>query len=427
MAEPAPVLIICSTFPPCRGIGGRRWAKYAKALAARGHAVHVVHAACTKDQEGSLWTADVQHERIHAHPLPPHYPAVLAKRPLTTVPEKLAYRFWRFLLPRLVNGNWLDRSVRWKEPMLAACDTVIRTHGIRHVIASGAPFHLLAHALELRTRFPDLRLVADLRDPWTWGDTYGMKHLAPGRMAHERAMEQAVVAGYDRVIAPAQGILDHLAQAYGAHAHKLALLPHPVDPDDLVSGPALPRDRHFRLIYAGSLYATALFRSYLDQVIAAFHHVRRIDPPAFDRARFDLYVLGEDVRPFNDTIEQAGLADKIRFHPPLPAKALYAELQRADVVLVFLPPEKKDILTTKFNELFLLRVPVLHVGLPGVVSRTITDGGHGSSIGPDAVATALPAVIRGERPVRVTSTAGTDELLLAPLCDRLEALLFTAH
>jgi hypothetical protein len=62
-----------------------------------------------------------------------------------------------------------------------------------------------------------------------------------------------------------------------------------------------------------------------------------------------------------------------------------------------------------------------------VVSRSITDGGYGLSIGPDEVGTVLPAVIMGERQVRVTAPAGTNELMLEPLCARLEALLFTSE
>ena len=69
-----PILIISHTFPPYKGIGGRRWAKFAKELARRGHPVHVVHSAGSEDLMGSLWTDDADRPGITAHPLPQRYP-----------------------------------------------------------------------------------------------------------------------------------------------------------------------------------------------------------------------------------------------------------------------------------------------------------------------------------------------------------------
>ncbi|MBL8000651.1 MAG: glycosyltransferase [Flavobacteriales bacterium] len=424
MAERPPILLICATFPPCKGIGGRRWAKYAKALAARGHTVHVVHAACGPDQLGSLWTSDVEHPRIVRHALPPRYPAVLAKRPLRTLGEKLAYRFWRAVLPRLVKGNWLDRAVRWRGTLVPACARLIEQHGIRHVIASGAPFHLLAHALTLKERFPGLRLTADLRDPWTWGDTYGIQRLPADRLAHERALERRVVLGADLVIAPGEAMTSHLRKAYPEAAQRIALVPHPVDPDDLRIDAPLPKDGLFRMLYAGGLYDTGRFRAQLDRVIAVFKRLRTEDPACAARCRYDVYVLGDDAAPWNQRIAEAGLADLIRFHPPLPSRALHAEVQRADVVLLMPPPEKKEFISTKFSELFHLRAPLLYIGEHGALAKAITTGGHGLCIGSDELEPVLLAVLRGERVVRSTATGDSDANLLAPSCEQLCALLF---
>ena len=70
MRPDEPVLLVSYTFPPYKGIGGRRWAKFAKALARRGHPVHVIHSAGADSLKGSLWSADVEHPNIITHPLP---------------------------------------------------------------------------------------------------------------------------------------------------------------------------------------------------------------------------------------------------------------------------------------------------------------------------------------------------------------------
>lgn len=425
MVPRPPVLIICSIFPPCPGIGGRRWAKFAKALAARGHTVHVLHAACTGDDRRSLWTDDIAHPRIIRHPLPPRYPLVLRKWPLTSLMDKLSYRFWRTVVKLVVKGNWMDRSALWRPTLLNAADALIRTHGIRHVVATGAPFHLLVHTLELRERHPGLRTVVDLRDPWTWGDIYGMRSLSPRRMRHEHALERRAIRGHDRVLAPARAILDHLRATYPDAADRLDLLPHPVDPDDRSVDAAVPDDGLFRVVYAGSLYAPVLFEAFLEKVMASFDRLRRTDPARFERVRYDAYVIGDPIEPLARKVAAAGLSDRITFHEPIPPKALNAQLQRADLVLIFMPPEKKDILTTKFSELFQMRAPILHVGEPGAVSTAITEGGHGRSVRLEELESELTALLRGERVVEVRQDAEDDANALDTLCTRLEAILFT--
>ena len=69
-----PILIICHSFPPNSGIGGRRWAKFAKELAHRGYTVHVIRNSTTARVRTSLWTNDVKNPNIIAHPLPDRYP-----------------------------------------------------------------------------------------------------------------------------------------------------------------------------------------------------------------------------------------------------------------------------------------------------------------------------------------------------------------
>lgn len=102
-----PVLIICYAFPPNYGIGGRRWAKFAKELARRGHPVHVIRRAFNNGNR-SLWTEDGETQGIHHHPLPARTPAVFHRWPLTSVADKVLYRFWKGVMPWLVEGNWLD-------------------------------------------------------------------------------------------------------------------------------------------------------------------------------------------------------------------------------------------------------------------------------------------------------------------------------
>ncbi len=416
---PAPILIICHTFPPAPGIGGRRWAKFAKALARRGHPVHVICARPPRGSTTSPWTIDVEHSGITVHALPRRYPAVITRWPIVRLVDKVKYHLWIRLLPWLCRGNHLDTAIFWRKQLLHKAGDLINAHGIRNVIVSGAPFRSLVHALELKRTHPSIRLVGDLRDPWTWGHLYGLRHLPPERFAQELAMERAVIEGMDAVISPGMEIIRHLHTAYPAHAAKCVQLPHALDPDDL---PTETRERTgppSRLIYAGTWYGTTEADAYLHALITAFRNLRARAPERTEQVLFDLYITTNDTTAPQAMVRAADLQDTIRFHGPLPSTAMFQRIAEADAAIVFTPADIKDVISTKFNELFHLRIPVVHVGAPGAISDLLAKHGLGFSLTVEEVATELPVIITGERPLWVGRSYDTRPFLLDAITDRL--------
>jgi glycosyltransferase involved in cell wall biosynthesis len=414
-----PVLIISYTFPPYKGIGGRRWAKFARTLAERGQSVHVIHSAGSEELKGSLWNEDVVHPNIITHPLAQRYPTVLFKRPLTSITEKVMYRVWQRVLPLITTGNWLDKAVRWRKPLLELCERLIAEHGIRNVIVTGAPFSLMAHTCSLRDRHPELNLVADFRDPWTWGHYYGQTLLSAADQEQERAQEALVARTFNKLISPAPDIVAHLKDTYGGAPERYVLIPHAIDPAEM--GAAAPRspDGTFRMIYAGSLYGAEEAEAYFDEVLNAFDTLRAQDPVAFSRCVFDLYITGHGTQAYRTKVKARGLEERIRFHAPLPAREIFPRLSAADLVVIFIPSPNKDFLGTKFNEIFYLRRPVLHVGVEGRVGRTITEKKLGASLRVQELAVELPRIIRGERRIDIDPNVDLSEHLLGPITDKL--------
>ena len=418
MQAGVPILIISHTFPPYRGIGGRRWAKLAKELARRGHPVHVVHADQGKELNDSLWTGDVRHERIHTYALEKRYPTVLMKRPLTSVIEKLAYRYWLWRLPGKVQGNMFDRSVLWGPVLLSKCRALIAEHGIRHVIATAPPFALLHQLLALKADH-DIKLVADFRDPWTWGEMYGRNSMSAEQRIAEDRLEAEVIAGYDAVVTPSPYILDHLRTVYPAQAGKISLLEHVIDPDELASDVKLPPDGKFRIVYAGSMYNEVGFKAYFREVLAAFAAVQQADPERWRAIQFGLMITGHGTADLERMMRDAGQQDRIISHAPLPTSALAKVIASSDLVLAYMPPEKRDFVSTKFNEIAYLRTPILHVGEPGGLSQHILSNGLGDTMRVDEVAAQLPAVLLGERAVVNEGRSSTDAHLLSTVAEKL--------
>jgi hypothetical protein len=113
------------------------------------------------------------------------------------------------------------------------------------------------------------------------------------------------------------------------------------------------------------------------------------------------------------------LEKQIHFHSPLPPKEILERIAGSDLVLAFLPGNKKDIMVTKFNEIFHLRRPILHIGEPGVVSRTIVGRKLGDSLRVEELVTELPRIISGERTIEIDRNADHSEHLLATITDKL--------
>lgn len=415
------VLVISHTFPPYKGIGGRRWAKFARALARRGHPVHVIHSAGGTDLVGSLWTDDVRVPGVLSHPLPQRYPTVLFKRPLRSFGEKIAYRLWSRVLPLLVKGNWYDKAVFWERQLLRKSRELIDAHGIRNVVVTGAPFRLMAHMARLKQERPNLNLVADFRDPWSWGHVYGHGALGPERERHERELEARVVRSFDRLISPAPAIVEHLRNVHALGTDRVVHLPHAIDPDEFGAPTAPPDDGMFRMIYAGSLYGAQEAEAWFDALLRALSRARAERPDAFARCRLDLYITGHGTAAYAERVKAAGLERTVIFHDPIPARTLFPRIAQADLVLIFIPTINKDFLGTKFNEIFFLRRPVLHIGAAGLVSSTITTNKLGASIRVEDLEATLSGLIARERTITVEPGYDLGDLLLDRVTERLLA------
>ena len=419
MAPGEPILIVCHSFPPNAGIGGRRWAKFAKELARRGHPVHVIRSESHSAGIHSLWTADGATPGIIAHPLPQRYPDILVKSRIITLLDKLKYRFWLHVLPLFTQGNYYDPAFLWKRQLLKKAAQLIAENEIRNVIVTGAPFSLLVHATQLKTRFPRIHLVGDIRDPWTWGNSYGFQTIGATRRARERRNEARVVEVFDKITAPSGAILDHLQATYREPPLKYAMLPHVIDRDEIGQPRQRSPDGSFRIIYAGSLYDRAEADLYFIELMKAFQRLRQDYPEKFHKCRLDLYLTGYGTTDYIQAVNDQGLQDTIHFHDPVPPKVILDQIANADLVLAFISSEKKDIMVTKLNEIFYLHRPLLHIGAPGLVSRSVLERRLGGSLQVDELATELPRIIAGERKLELDPNADLSEFLLERVTDKL--------
>ncbi|MGE6397783.1 glycosyl transferase family 1 [Chryseobacterium scophthalmum] len=182
--EDKKILIITYYWPPAGGPGVQRWLKFAKYLPEFG------------------W------KPIIYTPENPSYP-LLDESLMNDVPEDLeivrtkiwepyqlaeklnksnkkfkAGQFdvgnnqsWKSKLSIWVRGNFFipDARVFWVNPSTQFLEQYLKINNIKTIVTSGPPHSMHLIGLNLKKKFPDLKWIADFRDPWTEISYY--KHL----------------------------------------------------------------------------------------------------------------------------------------------------------------------------------------------------------------------------------------------------------
>ncbi|MFZ1686280.1 MAG: glycosyltransferase, partial [Flavobacteriales bacterium] len=206
------VLIITYYWPPNGGAGVQRWLKMAKYLPQYGWQP-VVYTPSNPE----VIVPDTTLERE----LPPEVEVV--KRPITEpyslykrltgrkADEKVHLGFlnekkkkgWREDVAVWIRGNAFvpDARVWWVRPSVKFLAEYLRAHRVDAIVSTGPPHSMHLIALGLKKRFPDLRWIADWRDPWTTIDFYHQLKLTAWADRKHHRLERTVIRTADLNVA----------------------------------------------------------------------------------------------------------------------------------------------------------------------------------------------------------------------------------
>ena len=250
------LLIICFTFPPSPGIGGRRWAKFASYLHRFGIDVQVLSAEY-KGNKSSEWQKDTEdlEKADKVHFFKTGYPSIILQIP-KNVFEKIKYHLVLSWLKRKVKGNFYDRSSLCKVHLLNEVEKFVKL-GYKSILISVGPFYYSKYLLEIKRKYPDVRLYLDVRDPWTNNKTaFGYWNLSSKRFNFEKQAEREVVNGYDKVLTVADGIGEFFVSEYGIKKDKFITLKNGFDSLDFQNKTNQDNSKKV-IIFTGNLYEKA--------------------------------------------------------------------------------------------------------------------------------------------------------------------------
>lgn len=345
------ILIISFTFPPYSGVGGRRWAKFAKYLNLAGNKVEVI-AAHSGFEKSSTWKSDVENLSITYHNS--GYPKFLGIQP-KTIFQKIMYRLSLLYMKATVKGNFFDKSAKWGNGIRKLVDQKIKSQNIDVVFVTCAPFHLAYHLLPLVMRNRNIKWVVDFRDPWTTNQTaYGFEHLSPTRKQFELNAEKEVVKSYDEIIAVAQPMTDYFKSLDVSNPQKFKTIFNGFDSDDFPAREAdqQPNPNQFKFVFAGTLYDKAL--PAFNLFTKGLQKLKELDAVFYQKIKITLIgVEPEKAKKLNH--------QNVQVLPFLPFEQVRQHLYTANAGLIFLTPDIDWSLSTKFTDYMGAQLPVLVV------------------------------------------------------------------
>lgn len=374
MEEQKTILLICHSFPPYPGIGGRRWAKFAKYLSQNGHTVKVI-ASENPFFKKSEWLHDVKNMDVTY--LPFNYPAVLKKDSSLSLLDKLKYRAALVYIKCLGKGNYYDRSLFWEKQILKTASALIDKHKIKNVIVTCPPFHIAYHCLKLKNNFPELNLITDFRDLWT-GDfsLSGLKQMPDKRQSAEKEMEKEVLEKSDIVLT----VSDKMTSAFKTQVPKCNCytVPNGFDEDDFkyISDSPEKQNEKITLVFTGTLYAN--LQNVFIPLVSALKKLKTEQPSLYNLLSFNFYgTVPHEIRTLC-----AG-AEVIHIHGTIPLNEVYKKIGESDMCLLFLTDAYTFSLSTKFYEYVSQKKKIVVFSKKGDTSDFIEQNNLGYWISPD--------------------------------------------
>ena len=363
-------MIVSYTFPPSTDVGGRRWSKFIHYLKDLDYNITLL---TKKPNEEINFFESYKHlNRVEF--FKDKYPKVLGRDP-KNIWDHFLYRFSILFLMLITRGNYYDKGILIKKHFVKKASNLILEEKINFIIVTGAPFSLLYYSTILKKKF-SIKLICDLRDPWTWGSGYGMTLINKPRLKNEESFQNKVFEVSDLITVPVKPMHDFLVSNYIDHKLKIKILPHAYDINDFkkINFKKRKVNEKFKIIYGGTMYTN------LDKPFRMLYQTVLDNIDNF----FEIEFFTNDIKYLNKS-ELEKISSKLKVKKKLPTRDFMLKLYSADVFLLLFPDDVKDFISTKFYEIIYLRKPIIYIGNHGLVSEFIVSNNLGIHILPEMV------------------------------------------
>jgi len=130
-----------------------------------------------------------------------------------------------------VRGNLFipDPRVYWVKPSVKFLKKYINQNNIEHIVTTGPPHSMHLIANQLKKDNPNLKWIADMRDPWANFDVLHQFNLSKFAINKQKALEKDVLANADKVLFVSEGQIDDFQ---AVEKSKISIITNGFDLDD---------------------------------------------------------------------------------------------------------------------------------------------------------------------------------------------------
>ncbi len=345
------ILLISYYFPPYNKVGGRRWAKHFKYLNIMGIETHVL----SKNFPGlsSSWDKDILEynktiTRIDiSEPKVPYF----KKKLPSTILEKMRWKlsFWKskIIHAQPITSNNISENTA---PLFfEAAVPIILKESINTVILSIGPYKYSEVLILLKVKFPFIKFVLDDRDYWN----EEFEKLNSTQLLAEKEFQKNVMNSVDLILTPYQEMKVKYETSFNKRVY---CLPHCVDTDDIQNSSSSAKTDTIKIIYGGAFYSN------IEDNIILIKEIVSLLSGRGKKVNVNFFV---SVKGYEKELEHP-LIKRFDF---IDTSEYFSKVQEADYVILILPPNRVNAMSSKFFELVALRKPILYFGGVGDVSE----------------------------------------------------------
>jgi len=359
--RPSKVLIITYYWPPSGGAGVQRWLKFAKYLPSSGWLPVILTVqpefAAYPFKDSSLYGEIPIDAEVHRTRAVNYF--ALYNKDQSKIPHagfaSGTEKGLKSTISRFIRGNFFipDPRKGWNRFALRKARELIKSENITHVLTTSPPHSTQLIGLRLKRRFPHIKWVADMRDPWTDIYYYDLfKPSLPARMI-DRKMEKSVLTKADAVITVGQTLASMLESRAGNMGEKMHVLPNGFDEEDFEGiVPSLPEK--FTITYVGTLSPAYPVKGFIEAV----REIRIGNMPV---ALKFVGTVPEPIRQLFPADEDGRGPEFVQYceHP-----IAIRHMMNSSMLLLIIPDHKsnKSILTGKIFEYLATEKPILFLG-----------------------------------------------------------------
>lgn len=359
------VLIITYYWPPSGGPGVQRWLKFARYLPEWGYEPVVV---TVDPQQATYPLTDNEIEQelpehIQVYHTPTREPYALYKKFFGK--KQVPYSGFaneennglKSKISRFIRGNLFIPDARkgWNPYAIAQASKLIKEHNIRLVVTTSPPHSTQLAGLELKKRFPHIRWVADLRDPWTDIFYYKLMLHLPAAKRKDLKLEKLVLNTADVVVTVSEPIKELFTGKMQSHPKLLpVVIPNGFDEEDFSEETVKQDNPFFTITYTGTITEEYNLSGFI-------HALKETELP--DRRKLRLHFVGSICHRWKNELTRHFGKELLFTNHVNHVKAIEF-MRQSDVLLLVIPQitHNEGILTGKLFEYMASQRPILGIG-----------------------------------------------------------------